>query len=163
MGIVRVVTGAVIALGVVSVGYVSLDRQDTTTRDADGETLGAGQLSALTIDVGDCLELALNQEIETLAGIPCSTPHDAEVYHAFELRADEYPGRSALAETAQGGCDQAFEPFVGLSAGQTSIYDVSFLHPSLESWNDLDNREIFCLMRTYDGAKKTGTARNSGI
>lgn len=84
------------------------------------------------------------------------------MYHAFNLPDGVYPGEASVTEAAGNGCYNAFEPFVGHEY-ETSIYDLSYLYPSSESWDQLDDREVLCLMDNYDGTKKTGSAANTGI
>ena len=156
------VGGAVVGLGLVGAGYTGLGGQDNTTRDDNGDIVEAGEVGAFRIQLGDCLNGMTTGLIESMEGVPCTTPHDVEVYHAFLLPDGEYPGDDAISEAASNTCYDAFEPFVGHEY-ETSIYDYSFLSPSLGSWDELDDREVLCLMDNYDRTKKTGTARNTGI
>lgn len=162
MGIGRVVGGAVVGLGLVGAGYTGLGGQDNSTRDDNGDIVRSGEVGAFRIQLGDCLNGATTGLIESMEGVPCTTPHDVEVYHAFNLGDGPYPGDASITESAGNGCMAAFEPFVGHEY-ETSIYDISYLYPSLDSWTELDDREVLCLMDNYDGTKKIGSAQNTGI
>ena len=162
MGIGRIVGGAVVGLGLVGAGYTGLGGEDNTTRDDNGDIVESGEVGAFRIQLGDCLNGATTGLIESMEGVPCSAPHDVEVYHAFNLPDGPYPGDASISQSVGDACYDAFEPFVGHDY-ETSIYDISSLSPTLGSWNELDDREVLCLMDMYDGSKKNGTARNTGI
>ena len=51
--------------------------------------------------------------------VPCTEPHDDEVYFDFQLADGEFPGDDAVAEQSDAGCLEQFQPFVGL------VYDSS--------------------------------------
>lgn len=145
----------------VGAGYLG-SSDDNSTRDESGNIVESGEVGAFSIKLGDCLNGAATGSIESMEGVPCSTPHDVEAYHVFNMPDGVYPGDAAVSETAGNACFDAFEPFVG-HPYETSIYDISTLAPSLESWNEIDDREVLCLMDNYDDSKKTGSARNTGI
>lgn len=151
-----------VGLGLVGAGYTGLGGEDNTTRNDNGDIVEAGEIGAFRIQLGDCLNGTATGLVESMEGVPCSMPHDVEVYHAFLLPGGVFPGATAVSEAASEGCYNAFEPFVGHEY-ETSIYDISSLYPTLESWNQLDDREVLCLMDNYDRTKKTGSARNTGI
>ena len=45
-----------------------------------------------------------------------------------------------------------------------SIFECSgAISPSEGSWDELDDREVLCLISNYDGTMKTGTAKNARI
>lgn len=145
----------------VGAGYLG-SADDNTTRDDSGNIVASGEVGAFSIKLGDCLNGATTGLIESMEGVPCSTPHDVEAYHVFNMPDGVYPGDAAVSDIAGDACFEAFEPFVG-HPYETSIYDISSLSPSLESWNQLGDREVLCLMDNYDGTKKTGSARNTAI
>ncbi len=158
----RIVGGAIVGLGLIGAGYTGLGGQDNTARNDNGDFVASGEVGTLRIQLSDCLSGEATGLIESMEGVACSTPHDVEVYHAFLLPDGAYPGEASVGESAGNGCYNAFEPFVGHES-ETSFYDFSYLHPSPESWNQLRDREVFCLMVNFDGTKKIGTAENTGI
>ncbi len=149
-------------LGLVGVGYSGLAGQDETTRSDSGAIVEEGELGAFRIRIGDCLAASPNGEFESIQGVPCNEPHADEVYHAFNLAEGDgnWPGDSHVAEEADIGCYNAFEPFVGLDY-ESSIYGYATITPTEGSWDGLDDREVLCLINNYDGTTKTGSARGS--
>lgn len=130
----------------------------TTDPAAPGESIGA-----FVVGQGDCISLPDESLVETLETIPCGQPHDAEVYSLFDMSATStsWPGRDAVIEAAVDGCLAAFQPFVGV-AYEFSELEVYYLQPTEESWNELDDREIVCLITALDGSPLTGSMEGSG-
>jgi hypothetical protein len=147
-------------LGLVGIGYAGLGGQDNTTRNDTGEIVEGGELGAFRIRLGDCFRDTIGSEIESVDAVPCSGPHMYEVYGAFNLPGDEYPGVAAVNERADQGCYDRFGTFVGIEY-EFSKYDFGSITPTPESWAELDDREILCLISNYDGTSKTGSARNT--
>jgi len=165
MGIGRIIAGGTVAgLGLVGAGYAGIAGQDTTTRAEDGAIVTEGDIGAFRIRVGDCLGATVEGEFESAPGIPCSQPHADEVYYAFNLPEGDgdWPGETVVADAADTGCYNAFEPFAG-SVYEESIYGIRSITPTAASWDGFDDREVLCLINHYDGTPKTGTARSTGL
>src|SRR5262245_65923680 len=106
-------------LGLVGVGVVKgVAGEDHTTRDDAGAVVEGGEVGAFRIRLGDCLaQIAPTGEFESVNAVPCSEPHAAEVYAAFNLLADEdaaWPGSPSISSEADEGSYIRFEPFVGV-------------------------------------------------
>src|SRR5262245_16433271 len=148
MGIIKLVAAGAAGLGLVGVGYAGLAGQDDTKRDASGAVVEGGELGAFRIRVGDCFNDVAQGAFESVTAIPCSEPHVYEVYAAFFVNGDSdapYPGDTTLASDADSGCVDRFEGFVGTSF-ERSIYDGQSITPTRESWEQLDDREILCVL-----------------
>lgn len=163
MGIGRAVGGVAVAgLGLVGVGYAGLGGEDNTTRDEAGAIVDGGEIGAFRIQVGDCLGAIGDGEFESTQGIPCDQPHQYEVYFAFNLPDGDFPGDNAVAETGEERCYNVFFPYVG-TAYEESVYGFTTLLPTEASWDQLDDREVLCLISNYDGTDKTGSAEGTEI
>lgn len=165
MALTRVVAGVAAAgLGAVGVGYAGLAGQDDSTRDESGQIVDGGEVGAFRIRLGDCYnELTPDaDEVESVDGVPCAGPHDTEIYFAFNLPGDEFPGADNVQESAGERCFEEFETFVGRDY-ETSAYGFYSMYPSEASWDGLDDREVLCAIYNYDKTKKTGSARNTGL
>jgi hypothetical protein len=114
-------------------------------RDASGVVTQRGDVSAMAMNVGDCLPkgVDLNEEALTVALVPCGEPHSAEVYAEFVLADGGYPGDAQVTRLAEGGCMKRFRQFNGLSYAK-SVLDVTFLQPISASWGL--NREVTCMV-----------------
>jgi Septum formation len=156
----RLIAGVVVAAGVAVFAGVGPFGDETTRNDAGQITEGGG-LGAFVIKNGDCINLPAESLVASVEGVPCGRPHDAEAYHVFDLADGPYPGLDGVTASADDGCYSAFHPFVGVALEYSSL-DVMYFHPTEDSWNELDDREIVCLVTTMDGSQLTGTMRGSG-
>lgn len=156
----RLIAGVVVAAGVAVFAGVGAFG-DETTRNGDGQITEGGGLGAFVIQNGDCINLPEESLIQSVEGVPCAAPHDAEAYLLFDLADGPFPGIDWVSEAAANRCVSAFHAFVGV-AFERSELDVFYLHPTEESWNELDDREVVCMVTTMDGSQVTGSLGGSG-
>jgi Septum formation len=111
-----------------------------------------------------CMEVteALPPEVKELPIIDCAQPHTHEIFATLLSTESVYPGVEALGSFAQVKCLSAFEDFVGISAFDSSL-SYTWLVPSLQSWNDKDDREVLCVLARRDGSPLVGTMRGTGV
>jgi len=127
-----------------------------------GEVTAASDADVFSIQVGDCIvtaKLPDGENVESVPVVPCSEPHDAEVYAETELPEGDFPGDEALAASADEFCLEEFESFVGVSYDESAYYYWPFT-PLEEGWNTMDDRVIQCVIDT-DGTDVTGTLEGS--
>jgi hypothetical protein len=165
----RLVGGAIAAgaagLGLVGAGVVKgIAGEDHTTRDEAGVVVEAGEVGAFRIQLGDCIAtIPPDGAFDSVDAVPCSRPHGAEVYAAFMIRSDDdaaWPGETAVNTDANDGCYQRFTPFVGLAYEQ-SAYDFFSITPTQQSWEEIDDREVLCMIAPLDGSLSTGSAEGT--
>lgn len=130
---------------------------EATTITDDGEEVGVFSLS-----VGDCLADVGLDSISSVTELSCEAAHVYEIYHAYDIPGDAYPGDDAVVTSAQDNCLAEFEPFVGTTYDDSEL-DVSYLYPTMESWTLGDDREVLCMLVTVDGSPRTGSAEGLGI
>jgi hypothetical protein len=129
-------------------------------RDATGAIVGAGSVDAFQMRVGDCFNDGStfdDSEVNSVPGVPCSEPHDNEVYAVYDVTAQSFPG-DAIAEMAHEGCVERFEAFVGKDYDSSSL-DIATLYPSRESWNGQNDREVVCAVYDIELSKLTGSVK----
>ncbi|WP_448062213.1 septum formation family protein [Cellulomonas hominis] len=68
--------------------------------------------------------------------VPCSDPHDSEVYAEMTFQEEEVPGDAVVTELDD-YCYGAFPSFVGL-ADEDSVLEYSLLYPTEVSWEQGD-------------------------
>lgn len=156
----RVIAGAVVVAAAAFGGAGILD--DNTVRDDSGAIVESGGLGALSIRIGDCVNLPDSEYVQSLEALPCAEPHDAEAFEAFDMADGPFPGEQAVQDAAIAGCYDAFEPFVG-EAYETSTLGMYWLYPTPDTWDEYDDREILCLVTDYEGGKLSGSMRGAGI
>ena len=120
---------------------------DAPERGDDGEIVEAVEESdPFALLVGDCMNAAdLGTLVETVPTVPCADAHDSEVYAVTDVADGDFPGDDALAAQADEFCLSEFEKFIGLSYQESEI-ELSYLTPTEQSWNELNDRELLCFV-----------------
>jgi hypothetical protein len=132
-------------------------------RNDVGEITAAGSVGAFEVRVGDCFndEAFENTEISEIPAVPCSEPHDNEVYAAFDITG-EWPGDERVEQLAYEGCLERFAGAVGRSY-EESVIDYTTIYPTEGSWNQRDDREVLCVGYHMEAEKLNGSIRGSGL
>jgi hypothetical protein len=131
--------------------------------DPDGvveeDPLGLGERGP-----GTCLDFddEVGAEITSLPVVPCTVSHSHEIYAVEDHPADVYPGFGELEDFAQRVCLAAFEPYVGANPFDSSLFH-TWLVPTLDGWNDEDDREIVCVLGSHDAEPLVRSMRGSGV
>lgn len=135
--------------------------EDPKRDDESGEIVEAAEADAFAIRIGDCLNYGDSEatEVETVATVPCGEPHDTEVYAAMDVAGDEFPGMDELELQADEFCAAEFTTFVGTDPAVSEIF-FSYFTPTEMSWNQIDDREILCMVVDLEGGV-TGTMGGS--
>ena len=151
----------------IGLGYGFFTSLDDASRDSGGEIVSGGDLDVMNVQTGDCFDDpgADEEVVFQLQAIPCSEPHDNEVF-AVESVAGvfgaAYPGRQALEEHAYEVCSgPIFDSYVGTTYLDSSL-EVFTLTPTDDSWSEGD-RDFVCVLYNLDFTKLTHSARNSGL
>lgn len=150
----RRVIGALAGGGVaIFAGASAVD--DNTTRNESGDIVESGGLGVLAINVGDCFQLPDAELVESVEGVPCAEPHDAQVYAEFDLPAGAFPGQTAVDEQGSRGCYDRWQASVGTIYEEDTVLDFTFFTPQEDGWNAGDH-EIMCAIVRIDGAQMFG-------
>jgi hypothetical protein len=130
---------------------------DSTARDDDSQVIEQNDAAdVFSIRVGDCLnDSSVSDEVTEIPLVPCSEPHDSQVYASIILPGDAFPGVDVVIAEADDACLDEFERFVGIRYVD-SIYDFSYYFPTERSWAKGD-REILCVIYDPAGEKLTGS------
>lgn len=133
---------------------------DQTTRAADGEIVEGGDLGVFAVKEGDCVNVPDGEELSEFEGVACTEPHDAQVSALFDLTEAAFPGQASATELGNEGCMERFEPFMGV-AYEDSAYYFYPVTPTQQSWDQVDDREVICLIVSGDNSKLTTDLRGS--
>ena len=111
-------------------------------RQGEPRVVGTGEVAE-----GACLALPdLEGELSSLFEVSCVEDHNGQVAAVFDLSLEgDFPGQDAIVLEAQTGCVARFEDFIGLSYDD-SIYFLQSFTPTEESWTDLGDRSVLCLI-----------------
>ena len=134
-------------------------------RDSSGAIVEEGSLDAFQMRVGDCFDDGSaftedSSDVDSVPGVPCSKPHDNEVYAVFDVKEKSFPG-DGMPDMAQEACQARFEAFVGKDYESSSL-DIATLYPSRESWQQND-REVICAVYDLDAKKLTGSVQGLAL
>lgn len=141
-------------------------QSDETTRNEAGQIVEAGEVGVNALKLGDCFnDNPVDSETEvvgvlTVQAVPCSEPHDNEVYYLGALPEAPYPGEDLVDELVLDQCLTVFEAFAGVSY-QESRLDIGRIFPSEANWADED-RGYICLVYDVDLQKLEGSMRGRG-
>ena len=129
-------------------------------RNEAGQIEEEGELSVFNFRVGDCFNdpSLTADEVSDVAGVPCSGPHDNEVFHLYDLPDGSFPGRAGIDASVETECFPAFENYVGISYEISELFYFP-LTPTEESWAQSD-REVVCALFA-DGEQLTGSMKGS--
>ena len=130
-------------------------------RDEAGAVATEGSIDAFDVELGDCVQQpdaddADVEEVESVEAVPCDQPHDGEVYSIFDLPDGDFPGDEEVGAAGEDRCVEDFGSFIGLSYDE-SVYDITSLFPTRESWESADDREYVCIAVAPKGETVTGS------
>jgi hypothetical protein len=143
----------------VALGACSKDKAERE----GGDITDAGPISVFDLRPGDCLnpDPETAGEIENIQAVPCSEEHTQEVYALPEYPDENggaYPGEAEIQQFADASCLEAFEEYTGTDYLNSDLY-FTYLHPSVDSWND-DDRQIVCVI-SAGGDPMTGSVKGT--
>jgi hypothetical protein len=94
---------------------------------------------------GNCITMPNESAVSV---VPCTSPHDAEVFATFTLPAGPWPGSAAVQQEANDGCgarlDGYLNPQLAISLSQDYVY------PGQVAW-EAGTRTVVCEVRAASG------------
>ncbi|OLT24664.1 hypothetical protein BJF83_06790 [Nocardiopsis sp. CNR-923] len=128
----------------------------------DATAQGPTDTGVFQLSVGDCFieeemnSAFLSDGVSEIPILPCDEPHNAEIFHTFDVAGDTFPGEDVIWAEAEETCQgQAFTDYLGVSWAESEYY-TNQLVPTSGSWASGD-REIVCYANTLDGELFTGS------
>lgn len=131
-------------------------------RDEAGQIQEDQNIGIFNLKVGDCKQSDTDAEVQATDVVPCDQPHDEEVYFEFELEGDELPDAETIETAVFDNCIPEFEKYVGISWEESTL-DVRWLEPSAETWEQLDDRIVQCIIVDGAGAKLDASMKDAKI
>lgn len=146
-----------------AIGFAIYGATMEADRDSTGAIIGEGTVDAFNVRVGDCFNdsESLDEEINSLPGVPCSEPHDNEAYAVLDLTVENYPEGEAMSDLANQSCMNRFEEFVGMDYNSSSL-DIFAIYPSVDSWKQ-DDREVVCAVYDMNAEKLVGSMKGRAL
>lgn len=134
-------TPVLAAAAIVGLALSACGAPDAKRDESSGEITEAADADVFSLTVGDCLDLTDETDetaVETLPTVPCTEPHNAQVFAEQALAMDELPVEQDLFDLADQFCYDQFAGYVGL-AYEESVLEVTYLYPTQESWDQGDD------------------------
>jgi hypothetical protein len=113
--------------------------------------------AVFALKAGDCVNSSADGLSATV--VPCTTPHNAEVFATFSLAGSSWPGSAAVKQQAGAGCQARLAGYLNpalLNAG----LDQEFVYPDQTAW-EAGVRTTVCEVSSSTGPL-TGSVRNTG-
>jgi hypothetical protein len=108
-------------------------------------TIKYHEASVFKVREGDCINTPNGQTVTIL---PCTTPHDAQVFATFTLPRSAWPGTAAVQQTASADCVDRLSGYVN---PQLSIsLSQAYVYPDRAAW-DAGTRTVICEVRATSG------------
>ena len=125
----------------------ALASNSTATRQASsGKITHRGDLGVFALATGDCFDNPTDtKDIETVTAIPCTQPHDSQVFAKFDLSGgnNAYPAAAALNKMADTGCNSRTGSID--KPKTTPGMTIRVLFPEQDAWAD-GQRTVSCLI-----------------
>jgi len=134
----------------------------TTNNPTPAQTGGGTGVQTATRLVlpGSCFSLAQTEASSPAYGyawvVPCTQPHDSEVFLNQTITASTYPDEAGWGDLASQYCDPAFRTYVG-SDMETSRLNVQYIRPTSQSWS-AGNNTLVCFAVDPNGNRTTSVA-----
>ncbi len=138
---------------------------DAAADDAGEETTApptTEEQSVFDLEIGLCYQGNTGSDVRTLDEISCAEEHLFEVYAKFDIIGIDWPGAEEISAQTEAGCLERFDAYVGIEYAQ-SLYYIQPLTPTEEGWNEINDREVICMLERQDDIPNIGTAKDSGI
>jgi Septum formation len=146
------------AVAVLLVTLAGCGGDDAPDEPPPATTAPSRGTSVYDLLVGDCLSgLGEGQDLRVRV-TPCRRRHEAEVYGAFSLPGDRFPGVEVLRQEAATTCAPIFAEYTGEPPGPGIDLAFTEIVPTLESWSSGD-RAALCLALGLDGRPLRGSIR----
>jgi len=131
-------------------------------RDDSGRLISSGNLDVESMKVGDCFQ-SLHEDILTLddvPAVPCSEPHDNEVFHIFSIDGQVWPGDEEVEVKAFNTCIDAFEVYIEVAWPESQL-EFTWFSPTQRAWEQLDYRDIVCFVFGPSGQRLVGSVKGT--
>jgi hypothetical protein len=113
---------------------------------ATGQINQSGSINIYALRFRDCFDNPDAASVSTVTAIPCTQPHNAQVFAQFDVAGtnSSYPGGASLRQQATRGCNSRIAGNLDRSK-TTNTMSIRFTYPLQGSW-ELGHRSINCLV-----------------
>ena len=127
-------------------------------RDDKSKVTESSSIGIFNLKLGDCKMSDTGTTISETDVVPCDKPHDEEVFYEFTLEGAEYDSAAIDAEVEK-CAGEAFTTFIGVAFDDSSL-DVSYMTPTKETWDSMNDRLVQCIVSDPAG-QTTGSLKGA--
>lgn len=109
-------------------------------------------VGAQSLEIGDCLILPSEQTFDDVRTLPCTEPHDAEVFFVGDHPDGDFPSDEAFEAFVDEVCLPTFAAYTGSDFYEQEVLDVGWFTPTSGAWDGGD-REVVCHLTPADGSQ----------
>lgn len=142
--------GSAVALSIALTGCSAINNilgsasGDANRDEETGEVTEGSNIDIFNLKLGDCKMESPSGLIQDADVVPCSEPHDEEVYYEITMPDGEFS--EADVDAASQECiGDAYTSFVGISYDESSL-EVYPITPTQDTWDQLDDRIVQCMI-----------------
>ncbi|KJL19725.1 hypothetical protein RN51_03069 [Microbacterium oxydans] len=157
---VLVLAGSVVALSVALSGCSAINSilgsgsGDANRDEESGQVTESANVNVFSVKLGDCMLDGGTGSLTNADILPCSEPHDQEVYYEITMPDGEFSDADIDAAT-QECIGDAYTSFVGVAYDDSELA-VTTLVPTKDSWEQNNDRVIQCII-VDPAAQTTGS------
>lgn len=141
-------TGCSALNGILGGGAGDADRDEET-----GQVTESANIDIFALKVGDCMMEAPSGLLEDIDVVPCSEPHDQEVFYEITMDDGEY-SEEAIDAASQECIGDAYTTFAGAPYDNSlGVYPIT---PTQQTWDELNDRVVQCVV-TDPAGQTTGS------
>lgn len=120
---------------------------NTSTTDPDPTTPpGPRKVALEDLRAGDCVDgLKAEELVSGLTVLPCTSPHDGEVYAVFNLTGTTFPGQTQSDQLAEDGCGDRLDAY-SPSANDDDNIGLFYFSPTDSTWTAGD-KSVICIAK----------------
>ena len=156
-----------VSVAILSLGLSACSKQKSgSPNPSQGTPAPASPTSATAEPItrpraGDCYQFPATDNSDDLTIVSCNQPHDAETFHAFEFRGDQFPTDDELNQASDEICGLMFEYYVGKPVADSTL-DYEWVGPDQELWAQGDHI-VECYAFAKDDSKLNRSIWNSNM
>ena len=157
---VLVLAGSAVALSVALSGCSAINSilgsgsGDANRDEESGQVTESANVNVFSVKLGDCMLDSGTGSLTNADILPCSEPHDQEVYYEITMPDGEFSDADIDAAT-QECIGDAYTSFVGVAYDDSELA-VTTLVPTKDSWEQNNDRVIQCII-VDPAAQTTGS------
>lgn len=133
-----------LAIAIIGTIGLSMPRTVDMLERAPGAVEASSAAGSAELGIGDCV-VDPGPGRFTRTATSCETGDALEVFHAFVVVAESFPGEIELSDIAHRGCVEAFDDAFG-GVDRAARPRLASATPTRTTWETAEDRQVLCLL-----------------